>query len=168
MLAKKIKIENNSTELNSPSITPKLEKLQPLPEVVTNVNKPQVEIPTETLKRESQTENKKPKITNAPRHVYVDKEIEIMPNSISFIRLRVQDIEKGKLDPIEGIIEPMERFIERTETFPVLRALVKPEKNGKIFSTIMNISSKTVKITKNRTFGTFTPVTDFIPFQRDK
>ena len=71
------------------------------------------------------------------------------------IRLRVADIEKGKLEPMIGLVEPLDVFIEKSDLLPTLGAFVEPDKKGRFLNTVMNTTDQTIRLPKNRTFGTY-------------
>jgi len=81
-------------------------------------------------------------------HVYLDRDQEIPPYSISVVRLRVADIEKGKLEPMIGLVEPLDVFIEKTDLLPTLGAFVEPDKKGRFLNTVMNTTDRAIRLRK--------------------
>ena len=90
---------------------------------------------------------------------YLDKDMIIPPNSAKYIKLRVPKVQRGFMEPGDGLLSSCELFTERNDLHPCREAAVHVKKNGIVFIPVLNTLMRPVELRKNQKFGTFTKYT---------
>ena len=90
---------------------------------------------------------------------YIEKDVEVPPNSIKFVKIRVPQIQRGFMENGTGILEPSDLFIKRNDVHPCKEAAVNIKKNGTAYTSVLNTLDIPVKIKKDQQFGNFTKYT---------
>ena len=91
--------------------------------------------------------------------VYLDKDITIPANSAKYIKLRVPKVQRGFMEPGDGLLTSCDAFTERNDLHPCREAAVHVKKNGAVFIPVLNTLMRPVELRKNKKFGTFTKYT---------
>ena len=90
-------------------------------------------------------------------YAYVAEDRIIPANSAIFLRMRIPDIEKRKVKPGEGLLHVGEKFMETSEAHPVICAMVRTDRNGNTYTSVMNSSNEEVEIKEGKLYGTYHP-----------
>lgn len=81
---------------------------------------------------------------------------KIIPaNAAAYVELRIPEIEHGKLQDGEGILEVSERFAEKTSGHPTITAVVKTKHWGRCFTSVLNLTDEVLEIPEGLFYGTF-------------
>ena len=90
---------------------------------------------------------------------YLDRDMTIPANSAKYIKLRVPKIQRGFMEPGDGLLTSCEAFTERNDLHPCREAAVHVKKNGTVFIPVLNTLMRPIELRKNQKFGTFTKYT---------
>ena len=91
--------------------------------------------------------------------VYVENDVVIPANSAKYIKLRVPKVQRGFMDPGDGLLTSCESFTVRNDIHPCKEAAVQVKKNGFVFIPVLNTLMHGVELRKNQKFGVFTRYT---------
>jgi len=81
----------------------------------------------------------------------------IPANSAVFIAIRVPAIEEKKIPHGSGLLTVGERFADKTQGHPTIRAAVRTDADGKCYSSIMNLTDEDLEIQEGQFFGNYRP-----------
>ena len=90
-------------------------------------------------------------------HAYVAETRVIPPNEAIFLKLRVPDVERRKLQPGEGLMKAENKFQENARVIPAICAMVRTDDDGNTYTSVMNNSDDEVEIKEGRLYGTYHP-----------
>ena len=84
---------------------------------------------------------------------YVSKDVQVPANCVGLVPLRIPDVEAGRRQPGEGLLEAHAHFVERTDVHPVIAALCEVDTNGQCWTTVMNTTEEDLVVPKGLRYG---------------
>ena len=105
-------------------------------------------------------DRKGPAMKSSSALAFVAKTVELPPNSVSFIDIKVPDLESFGLEPTVGLLESSFNFMEISDCHPTMGSITIPDDNGVVTASVINSQPYSIEIPEGVQFGTFTPDTN--------
>jgi len=96
-------------------------------------------------------------IADVIRHVYTAEDKIIPARSIGYLKLKIPDITKGKIPAGEGMLTSASKFADKIDGHPTLAAIIKTNREGFAYTSILNSKDEEIKIKTGLVFGEYRP-----------
>ena len=98
-----------------------------------------------------------PRWGRTDRYGYVAETTHVPAERMKFIKIKIPDIQKGKITEGDGLLEVVPTFMKRHDCHPTIAAMVRTTKDGFAYTSIINSNKEPITIREGEVFGTYHP-----------